>query len=101
MPTRTLAGLLTIAAVGGFLTMCAAPARAQRQDAATAQVETDPHAQHGAIEAMTGDQHQHGAGNAHMKLTAARPLTDADQRRADAIVEALRSALDKYKDSNV
>jgi hypothetical protein len=102
MPTRTLAGLLTMAAVGGLLTIrFAAPAGAQRQDAATAQVEKDPHAQHGAIEAMTGDQHQHGAGNAHMKLTAARPLTDADQRRADAIVEALRSALDKYKDSNV
>ena len=102
MPTRTLAGLLITATVGGLLTMqCAAPAGAQRQDTATAEVEKDPHAQHGAIEAMTGDQHQHGADNAHMKLTTVRPLTDADQHRADAIVETLRSALQKYKDSNV
>jgi hypothetical protein len=103
MPTRSraLAGLLTVATACGFLAMrAAAPASAQRQDATT-QVEQDPHAQHGAVEAMTGADHQHGAGNVHMKLTATRPLTEADQRRADSIVETLRSALAKYKDSNV
>jgi hypothetical protein len=34
----------------------------------------------------------------HMKMTAPRPRTAADQRRADAIVQTLRGAIGKYRD---
>lgn len=64
------------------------------------QAEQDPHAQHGAVEAMSGEQHHH-AGGPHMKLTTPRPITEADKNRADSILKTLRASLEKYKDSNV
>jgi hypothetical protein len=71
--------------------------RAGQQDADN-EAEQNLHAQHGAVEAMSGARHEHGRG--HMRLTAARPLSNEDSRRADSIVKTLRSALEKYKDSN-
>lgn len=99
--SRILAGgVLTIVLVLGLLLMQrAAPARAQRPDGATTQVEADPHAQHGAVEAMSGAHHQHGSDHLHMQFTAARSLIDADKRRADEIVKTLQGALEKYKNS--
>jgi len=37
----------------------------------------------------------------HMKMTAQRPRTADDQRRADAIVQTLRGAIGKYRDYRV
>jgi hypothetical protein len=54
--------------------------RAGQQDADN-EAEQNLHAQHGAVEAMSGARHEHGRG--HMRLTAARPLSNEDSRRAD------------------
>lgn len=110
--TRLLAGTILTAAVAALLAIQAGTTgRAMPQDpasqaepgapnaAAALEWEQDLHAQHGAVEAMSGGQHHH-AGNPHMKLTTVRPLTDADKGRADSIVQTLRRALEKYKDSN-
>ena len=91
----TSVGVLAVLAIQTLTAGQAVP-----QDPAS-QAEQDPHAQHGAVEAMSGAHREHGARNAHMKLTTVRPLTDADMRRAQAIVETLRSSLEKYKDSKV
>jgi len=48
--------------------------------------------------AMSGEHMDMGA---HMKMTAPRPRTAADQRRADAIVAALRPAIARYRDYHV
>jgi hypothetical protein len=66
-------------------------------DDPTAQAEQDPHAQHGAIESMSDAEHVH---HLHMKLTGRRPLQDSDERRAAAVVEALRRSLSRYRDAN-
>jgi hypothetical protein len=92
-------GLVTSLAMCGVLMLNTASPSGALQNP-TAQAEHDPHAQHGVVEAMSGDHH-HGAHDPHMKFTAARPPTDADQRRADAIVGTLRNALEKYKDADV
>ena len=52
--------------------------------------------QHHAVNAMSGmGGHHH---DPHMKMTARRPLTRDDARRADALVQRLRQTLDRYKD---
>ena len=48
--------------------------------------------------AMAGEHMDMGA---HMKMTAPRPPSAADQRRADAIVKELRGAIAKYRDYHV
>jgi hypothetical protein len=45
--------------------------------------------------------HEHMAMGTHMKMTAPRPRTAADERRAEAIVETLRGAIAKYRDYRV
>jgi hypothetical protein len=85
-----LALLATTVAIGG---------RAGQQQNADAEAEQNLHAQHGAVEAMSGSHHEHGGG--HFTLTTTRPLTDEDGRRAASVVKTLRTALEKYKDSNV
>jgi hypothetical protein len=45
--------------------------------------------------------HEHMDMGPHMKMTAPRPRTPEDQRRADAIVEALRGAIGRYRDYRV
>jgi hypothetical protein len=42
--------------------------------------------------------HEHMDMGPHMNMTAPRPRTAADQRRADAIVQALRGVIDRYRD---
>lgn len=48
--------------------------------------------------AMHDMEHMHHGDTAHMHMTASRPQTVEDQKRADAIVAELRAAIDKYKD---
>ncbi len=45
--------------------------------------------------------HQHMGMGPHMKMTAPRPRTAEDQRRADAILEALRPVVSRYRDYRV
>jgi hypothetical protein len=66
----------------------------------------DRPAQHGtakqAAHAMGGHHgaHAHDAPDPHMKMTPPRPQTDADRRRADAIVATLRRAIEPYRDAD-
>src|ERR1700687_947231 len=45
--------------------------------------------------------HEHMGMGPHMKMTAPRPRTADDQRRADAIAQTLRGAISKYRDYRV
>jgi hypothetical protein len=45
--------------------------------------------------------HSHMEMGPHMKMTAPRPRTPEDQRRADALVETLRRAIGRYRDYRV
>jgi hypothetical protein len=45
--------------------------------------------------------HEHMGMGPHMKMTAPRPRTAADERRAEAVVETLRGAIAKYRDYRV
>jgi hypothetical protein len=56
------------------------------------------HVQSGAMHAMQPGHHMEGS---HMHMTSLRPATSGDRERADQIVEALRPALEKYKDYRV
>jgi hypothetical protein len=51
--------------------------------------------------AMLEMQHMHHGDTPHMHMTAPRPQTAEDQRRANEIVEQLRAGLEKYKDYHV
>ncbi|HVT19442.1 MAG TPA: hypothetical protein VHQ90_25095 [Thermoanaerobaculia bacterium] len=62
---------------------------------ATGDAEQSRPVQHGANQSMS---HMHMEMGAHMKMTAARPPREGDQKRADEIVKTLRGAIDKYKD---
>jgi hypothetical protein len=93
--SRVGGGLAFVGVLAALAMTMAIRGRAGQQNP---EAEENPHAQHGAVEAMSGARHEHGG--AHFKLTAARPQTDDDRRRADSVVKILRSALEKYKDSN-
>jgi len=54
--------------------------------------------EHGAMLEM---QHMHHGDTPHMHMTAARPGTPPDQKRAEEIVEQLRAGIEKYKDYHV
>lgn len=54
--------------------------------------------EHGAMVDM---QHMHHGDTPHMHMTAARPQTAEDQRRANEIVEQLRAGIAKYRDYHV
>jgi hypothetical protein len=54
--------------------------------------------QQGATASMS---HQHMGMGTHMKMTALRPSSPEDERRAAEIVRVLRRALDKYRDYRV
>jgi hypothetical protein len=54
--------------------------------------------EHGAMLEM---QHMNHRDTKHMHMTASRPGTAADQKRAEEIVEQLRVAIEKYKDYRV
>jgi hypothetical protein len=45
--------------------------------------------------------HEHMDMGPHMKMTAPRPRVASDQRRADAIAQALRGAIARYRDYRV
>jgi hypothetical protein len=54
--------------------------------------------EHGAMLEM---QHMRHGDTPHMHMTASRPATVEDQRRANEIVEELRAGIEKYKDYRV
>jgi hypothetical protein len=56
----------------------------------------DQTAEHGAMDAMS-HMHHHQMGP-HMYMTALRPASPQDWAKADAIVQELRPAIEKYKD---
>lgn len=59
----------------------------------------DQHAHHDATEIMSRKGgHRH---DPHLKMTTGRPLTHDDARRADALVERVKDALERYKDHRV
>jgi hypothetical protein len=61
--------------------------------------EKDQSAEHGAMDAMS-HMHHHQMGP-HMYMTALRPASPQDWAKADAIVQQLREAIEKYKDYHV
>jgi len=61
--------------------------------------QNDQTAERGAMDAMS-HMHHHQMGP-HMYMTAARPASPQDWAKADAIVEQLRPAIEKYKDYHV
>src|SRR5215217_2836762 len=56
-------------------------------------------AQDAIVGSMSG-HHMHGS-TPHMRLTPLRPERPGDRQRAEAIVKALRGALDRYRDYRV
>jgi len=62
-------------------------------------MDTDPHAQAGAVEAMMDSASM--AGNPHMRFTPHRTPTPDDLARADTLIDELRPALEKYRDYHV
>ena len=48
--------------------------------------------------AMLEMQHMHHGDTPHMHMTASRPGTAEDQKRAEEVVEQLRAGIEKYKD---
>ncbi len=61
---------------------------------ATAEAETQQ--QKGVVQSMDA-HHEHEHMDAHMRWTALRVRNEADQKRAEEILETLRPALEKYK----
>jgi hypothetical protein len=51
--------------------------------------------------AMVDMQHMHMGDTAHMHMTKPRPASADDQKRAQEIVDQLRSSIEKYKDYRV
>ena len=110
----SLAGLL---AAAGALAQSHAPQKASQQTEPSAPKHDDmqgmpgmdmgsmhmdhdeaDHVQSGAMHDMQPGHHMEGS---HMHMTSFRAATPADRERADQIVEALRPALEKYKDYRV
>ena len=52
-------------------------------------------------DAMHDMEHMHHGDSAHMHMTASRPRTAEDQKRADEIVTQLRAGIEKYRDYHV
>jgi hypothetical protein len=55
----------------------------------------------GEHNAMIDMQHMHHGDTSHMHMTASRPATAEDQKRANEIVDELRAGIEKYKDYHV
>jgi hypothetical protein len=55
----------------------------------------------GEHNAMVDMQHMHHGDTAHMHMTAPRPASAEDERRANEIVERLRAGIEKYRDYQV
>jgi hypothetical protein len=105
-----LAALATITAIAALAALFAATGCRQ----GVAQGAADPHAGHSGhdMSAMGMDHdhagaadesmsHEHMGMGPHMKMTAPRPRTAEDQRRADAILQALRPVAAHYRDYRV
>jgi hypothetical protein len=104
----TLGTMAAIAAIAALVATAAlAAGMAGRQGAA--QGPPDHHAGHpghdmsamGMDHAGAADEsmaHEHMGMGPHMKMTAPRPRTAEDQRRADAILQALRPVVSRYRD---
>lgn len=81
------------------LVVAHASARPQQAAPRTEGDDGQARAEHAVVESMSG-HHIHDA-NAHMRLTPARPERPGDRERANAIVAALRVALERYRDYHV
>jgi hypothetical protein len=81
----------------GVILLVVATAHAAMQHHAAAEQQAETH--HHASEAMAGGGRRRN--DAHLTMTSRRPASPADARRADAVVEALTAALERYKDSRV
>lgn len=91
---------LVVAALLAF-TVMAAGASWARQSAANAPNAADDgqaRAEHAVIDSMS---HHHMDENPHLRLTKRRPERPGDRQRADAIVAALRSSIERYRDYRV
>src|SRR5262249_17450429 len=71
------------------------PAEPQHEHSPGAAPEKDQHVEQGAVHAMTPGHHHPGT---HMRMTAPRPETPEDHARAEAVLKALRPAIERYKD---
>jgi len=92
MSGRRTIGLIALAA------LAAAPAWAQQEHAGHPQPPQESQPVEAAInQSMAGHQH-HGP---HFRLTTLRAETPEDCARADAILNTLREAIEKYKDVRV
>ena len=80
-----------------------AEASSAQEEAGSVQQPTDmgdaKHQEHDAVAAMTGG-HDHNH-DLHMYMTSMRPQTQEDVKRANEIVEQLRTGIEKYKDYHV
>src|SRR5215467_13732093 len=76
-----------------------AGAAAQRSGSPPPADDGQAKAQDAIVGSMSG-HHMHGA-TPHMRLTPQRPERPGDRERANAIVTALRTALERYRDYHV
>jgi hypothetical protein len=76
----------------------ATPAEHQHAHSPDMAMEAGKQTEQGAVQAMTPGHHHMGP---HIRMTAPRPQTPEDLARADALVRAFRTALEKYKDYRV
>jgi len=95
--TRSLVSRTAAAGLVAALVLVMGLAIHQRAAAAGPDnMDTDPHAQAGAVEAMMDSASM--AGNPHLKFTARRAPTPEDLARANTLINELRHALEKYRD---
>jgi hypothetical protein len=94
-PQSILLALAALAAAGALAVR--GPAAAQGAPGAPAEhdMSSMPGMDAAADSAMS---HEHMAMGPHMKMTARRPASAADERRAAAVVETVRGAIVKYRD---
>ncbi|HXZ25850.1 MAG TPA: hypothetical protein VEI24_06475 [Nitrospiria bacterium] len=100
--TRTQGSGFRMAAAGLITALLLVMGLAIHQRAAAAgpdNMDTDLHAQAGAVEAMMDSASM--AGNPHLKYTAHRAPTPEELARADTLIDELRPALEKYRDYHV
>ena len=91
--------ILGLASLAGVNLRAQQPAPAEDQHHHPAStVDADKHTEQEAVRSMTHGHHHEGP---HLRLTASRPQTPEDLARADALVQALRDAVEKYKDYRV
>lgn len=91
LPRTLVASLLTLALAGAAAAQ-QKPAQQEHHDNASR------HAEKATVEQMTPGHRHEGP---HIRLSATRPVTPEDERRADLLVATLRHSLEKYRDWKV